>query len=154
MTRACCLLLVLLLFGCSGGLEGPRQSVDEPLPNRPRAELATDDDGGQRPVIAVEGGRLVDLEGRLNLVPAGRVTFFVVNRVEGAGVEEDGLDLSEAAVALWLRGRGSRRHLLPEATIGPVNAGVQEDWTVDLAPGDYLLSVTSGGTSEAVLLAR
>ena len=154
MTRAITLALALLLAGCPAALDGPRKPVDEPLPKLGRAEMSTDDDGGNRPVIRVEGGRLVELERSLNLVPTGPVTFFVVNRVEGAGVEQDGLDLSDGSVALWLRGRGSQRHVRPEFTIGPINAGVQEDWPVDLPPGDYLLSVTSGGDGEAILLAR
>ncbi len=148
------LVLALVLAGCTGGLEGPRQPVDEPLPRLSRDEMPVDPDGGTRPMILVVEGQLPELEGRLNLVEAGPITFFVANRVEGAGVEEDGLDLSQQSVALWLRGRGSRQHLLPQATIGPVNAGVQEDWTVELPPGDYLLSVTSGGEGEAILLAR
>lgn len=154
MIRATRLLLVLLLAGCGGGLEGPRQPVDDPLPKLPRTEVATDHDSGDRPVIRLEGGRLVNLEDKLNLVPAGPVTFLVINRVEGAGVEEDGMDLSQRSVALWLRGRGSQRHLRPEFTIGPINAGVQEDWPVDLPPGDYVLGVTSGGSGEVILLAR
>jgi hypothetical protein len=154
MKRAIVVVLVLLLAGCGEGFEGPRQAVDDPLPRLQRSEMATDDDGGNRPVIRIEGGELVELDRSLNLVPAGPVTFFVVNRVEGAGVEQDGLDLSERSVALWLRGRGGQRHLKPEFTIGPVNAGVQEDWQVDLPAGDYLLSVTSGGHGEAILLAR
>ena len=154
MTRAMAVLATLLLWGCSGGLAGPREPVDEALPRLTRTEMATDNDGGNRPVVLVENGRLPELEERLNLVPAGSMTLFVVNRVEGAGVEQDGLDLSAQSVALWLRGRGSQRHLRPEYTIGPVNSGVQEDWQVDLPPGDYVLSVTSGGAGEAILLAR
>jgi hypothetical protein len=75
-------------------------------------------------------------------------------RVEGARSDVDGLDLSQLAIALWLRGRGDARHRLPQHSIGPVNSGVQEDWAVDLPPGDYLLSVTLGGASEAVLRVR
>ena len=38
--------------------------------------------------------------------------------------------------------------------IGPVNAGVQEDWTVELAPGEYVLALTLGGDSEVLLSVR
>jgi hypothetical protein len=74
----------------------------------------------------------------------------VRNRVDGARVDVDGLDLSTQAIALWLRGRGRLRHLRPEHTIGLVNSGAQEDWHVDLPPGEYVLTVTSGGTPDAL----
>ena len=142
-------LLALGLAGC--GLTG-RQPIDEPLPNLPRRDLPPGDD--DKPTIRIENGELGPMEASLTLLPAGASTLLVVNVVEGAEVAEDGMDLTRQAVALWLRGRGSQRHLRPEFTIGPLNAGVQEDWYVDLPPGDYLLTVTSGGESEAIILVR
>jgi len=104
--------------------------------------------------IEVTGGELKGLEGRATRLQSGETRFNVVNRVPGARTDKPGLDLSERAIALWLRGRGDARHRLPQYSIGPVNAGVQEDWVVDLPPGDYLLSVTMGGVSEATLVVR
>ena len=104
--------------------------------------------------IEVTGGELKGLEGRATRLKSGETRFNVVNRVPGARTDKPGLDLSERAIALWLRGLGDARHRLPQYSIGPVNAGVQEDWFVDLPPGDYLLSVTMGGMSEATLIVR
>jgi len=147
------LLLGLLLAAwtpaCTPAPMGAPAPIDDPLPRGRGVELPQDEEG--RPTIVVENGALVDLPDQISVLPAGATTLLVRNVVEGAGVEVDGLDLSTRAIALWLRGRGSLRHLRPEHTIGPVNAGVQEDWNVDLPPGEYVLTVTSGGTGEAIL---
>ena len=146
------LLWSLLSAGC-GSLGGERSLVDPPIDSLEHRK-APRDDGIKRWVLRVSDGRLVELEGKVNELPAGRLIFNVINRVEGARTDVDGLDLSEQAIALWIRGRGSRRHFLPEYAIGPVNAGVQEDWTVELAPGEYVLAVTLGGDSEVLLSVR
>ncbi len=149
------LLLCLGLAACSqpGPVEssGPVDPVDDPLPQLPRADLETDEDG--RYVIRVQ--RLSEgLTERINILPSGSVTVLVINDVDEATVEQEGLDLTQGAVSLWLRGRGTQRHVLPQATIGPVNAGVMEDWNLDLPAGDYVLQVTAGGQGEAIVLAR
>jgi hypothetical protein len=146
------LLGLLLGLGCGAGTGGP-DPIASSLSGLPEQDFPMDAEP-QRRRIEVAEGRLVGLEGRVSRLRAGPVTFNVVNRVEGARSDVDGLDLSQLAIALWLRGRGDARHRLPQHSIGPVNSGVQEDWAVDLPPGDYLLSVTLGGASEAVLRVR
>jgi hypothetical protein len=141
-------LLAVLLVSCSPTPMGPADPMDEPLPDLPRVELPRDDE--DRPTIVIENGVLRDLPERLNLLVPGPTTLLVRNRVDGARVDVDGLDLSTQAIALWLRGRGRLRHLRPEHTIGLVNSGAQEDWHVDLPPGEYVLTVTSGGTPDAL----
>lgn len=136
------LLPLLLLLGCAPPAvdRTTRELIDEPLPELPILRDLPDHEG--RAVLRVVNGHLIDLEGQLVRLRPGPQEFLVVNEVEGASVEDHGRDLRHGAIALWLRGRGSSLHRLPQASRGPVNAGVQEDWTVDLPPGDYLLSET------------
>jgi len=125
--------------------------VDDPLPQLPRADLETDEEG--RYVIRVQ--RLSEgLAERLNILPTGAVTVLVINDIDEATVDQEGLDLTQGAVSLWLNGRGTQRPVLPQATIGPVNAGVMEDWNLDLSAGDYVLEVTAGAQGQAIVLAR
>ncbi|MCP4871193.1 MAG: hypothetical protein GY898_20990 [Proteobacteria bacterium] len=148
--RTALLLALALLAGCAAPAPmGTPDPIDDPLPNLDRVQLPQDEEG--RPMIVVENGVLRDLPNQISVLPPGSSTLLVRNVVEGAGVEVEGLDLSTQAIALWMRGRGSLRHLRPEHTIGPVNAGVQEDWNVDLPPGEYALTVTSGGTGDAII---
>lgn len=149
--RGLLLFGALLLAGCGGGGLSS-EPIDEPLPELPEVAIAADEDG--KPMIFVRDGRLSDLEGKLNLLPSGPTVLFVRNEVEGADALQEGVDVSQRAMALWLRGRGSLRHLRPEYTLGPVNAGVQEDWHVDLSPGEYLLTVTKGGDGEVFVVVR
>lgn len=151
MRTALLLLAMSAALGCGApGAMGTPAPIDEPLPAGARVELPLDEEG--RPMMVVENGVLQDLPDQVSRLPSGPSTLLVRNVVQGAGVEIEGLDLSTQAIALWMRGRGRLRHLLPEHTIGPVNAGVQEDWNVDLPPGEYVLTVTSGGTGEAIIL--
>ncbi len=139
------------LTACGGGAIS-KSPIDEPLPDLPEAPIALDEDG--KPRVIVRGGGFPDLEGRINVLPSGPTVLFVRNDVDGADALQEGVDVSEQAMALWLRGRGRLRHLRPEFTLGPVNAGVQEDWHVDLPPGEYLLSVTKGGDGEVLVVVR
>ena len=143
------MVLLVLIPACSAvGTDG--DSNTESLERQPFPE----DEGAGRWRLEVTAGKLVGLEGKLSELPSGRQIFNVVNKVEGARVDVDGMDLAEQAIAVWLRGTGSSRHFLPEYSIGPVNSGVQEDWEVELLPGEYTLSVTMGGASEAYLSVR
>lgn len=155
MTRALPFLLALCSL-CLGGCPGQTSSTPPIVPaldTLPKQAFPMDE-AADRWHLEVVDGRLPGLAGKRSELPAGSLTFNVVNRVEGARADIPGLDLSEQAIALWLRGRGPARHLLPQHSIGPVNAGVQEDWQVELPPGDYLLSVTMGGDAEATLSVR
>ncbi len=147
-------LLLILLLGCTQPVvdRSTRQMVDEPLPQLEILRELPEHEG--RTVLRVVNGHLVDLEGQIVRLRPGVQEFLVVNEVEGASVEEHGQDLRRGAVALWLRGRGSSQNRLPQAARGPVNAGVQEDWTVDLPPGDYLLSETLLNESTVLLSVR
>lgn len=138
--------------GC-GALSSSPEPIAPSLRGLPSQDFPVDAEPG-RYRIEVTGGELKSLEGRATNLQSGETRFNVVNRVPGARTDQPGLDLSEHAIALWLRGRGDARHRLPQYSIGPVNAGVQEDWVVDLPTGDYLLSVTMGGASEGTLIVR
>ena len=140
------LLLVLLLVlagGCVSDapprLDGSSGATSAPLPW---------DESNQRPGLEVVGGRFGGPAETALELPAGPSTVMIRNRVEGADVGHDGQDLSIHAVGLWLHGLGHRRPLLPQFQLGPVNAGVQEDWELDLKPGLYVLRLTQGGTGE------
>ncbi len=143
----------VLLVGCGGLPVGGDDPIAPSLAGLSEQEFPLDSEP-DRYRLEITDGKLTSLEGRATRLAAGPTRFNVVNRVEGARADVEGLDLSQHAIALWLRGRGAAVHLLPHHSIGPVNAGVQEDWLVELPPGDYVLSVTMGGVSEAVLLVR
>jgi len=143
----------VLLVGCGGLPVGGGDLIAPSVAGLGEQEFPADSEP-DRYRLEIKDGRLASLEGHVTRLAAGPTRFNVVNRVEGARADVEGLDLSQHAIALWLRGRGAAVHLLPHHSIGPVNAGVQEDWLVDLPPGDYVLSVTMGGVSEAVLLVR
>jgi hypothetical protein len=142
----------LLVAGC--GLDSGVQDPIVPSLSTLEEQVFPSEEEPGRYRLEVAGGSLVALEQRASRLPAGEITFNVVNQVEGARSDVDGLDLATGAVALWLRGRGATRHRLPQFSVGPVNSGVQEDWSVVLPAGDYLLSVTMGGDAEAVILVR
>jgi hypothetical protein len=145
--------LAVLLAGCGGLSSGGDDPIVSSLAGLSRQEFPLDSEPN-RYRLEVTDGTLTSLEGRVTRLAAGSTRFNVVNRVEGARVDVPGMDLSHDAIALWLRGRGAAVHLLPQHSIGPVNSGVQEDWLVELPPGDYVLSLTMGGVSEGVLLVR
>jgi hypothetical protein len=142
----------LLLVGCGLG-PGAQDPIVPSLGHLEEQVFPSEEEPG-RYRLEVSQGSLVDLEQRASRLPAGEVTFNVVNQVAGARSDVDGLDLANGAIALWLRGRGESRHWLPQFSVGPVNSGVQEDWSVLLPAGDYVLSVTLGGQSDAVVLVR
>jgi len=143
----------LVLAGCGGLPALGDDPIAPSLAGLSTQEFPLDSEPG-RYRLEITDGKITGLEGRVTRLAAGPIRFNVVNRVEGARTDVEGLDLSQHAIALWLRGRGAAVHLLPHHSIGPVNSGVQEDWLVELPPGDYVLSVTMGGVSEAVLLVR
>jgi hypothetical protein len=148
------LAAAVLLVGCGApGVDlATRQPVDPPLPSLPIQGDVPRQEG--RWVIRIVEGHLVDLEDRIALLPAGEHSFLVTNDVEGATVDEHGRDLRSDAVALWIRGRGSAVHRLPQAARGPINGGVQEDWDVVLEPGVYVIGETIGKASEGYLVVR
>lgn len=127
-----------LLAGCSTSVApwASVQPVDGGLPDLPLLENPrTHDDKFE---VRVLGRTLPHLAGHITQVDAGPRTLLVVyteaSESEGAA----------QPIALWLRGRGSSRHRLPQFSSGLVNPGNRQDWDVDLPPGDYLLSVTLG----------
>jgi len=145
-------LALLCVVGC-GGAGRDSDPIVSSIEGSVEQEFPQDEEPG-RFRIEVSSGHLPQLEEKASRLPAGPSVFNVVNKVDGARADVEGLDLSERAVALWIRGRGPARHRLPQFSIGPVNSGVQEDWPVELPPGDYLLSLTMGGNSEAIVVVR
>lgn len=142
-------LLLVGLVGCDGGFA---RSLD-PVPSRRAASLERTDDG--KLVVHVRDGELVGLEGKRLDLPPGRATFLVFFDAEGAP-ERQGEDPMGAAV--WLRGRGDRRHTLPSVISPFVGVGNSDDWTVGLKAGIYDLSLQLVGIeaepSEAVVVVR
>ncbi len=154
--KAAVLIGALLL--ASAGCDAPtvdlatRKPIDLPLPPLPIQDDVPRREGQW--VLRVIDGHLADLEGQVALLPAGEHTFMVTNEADGATVDDHGHDLRDEAVALWIRGRGSSVHRLPQAVRGPINGGVQEDWDVVLEPGVYVISETVGKQSEGYLVVR
>ena len=128
--RALLPAIAILLLGC--GEQRP-----EVIPPLPDSVTETPRDDG-RPLIRVVDGALPDLAGKRIELPAGRTTFLI--RHEG---EEPASD-EPPKTALWLRGRGEARHLLPSFGSRPLRIATMEDWSVDLPAGVYDLSVTLG----------
>lgn len=129
--RALLPAIAALLLGCG---EPPRAPVTPPLA-APTTEIPRDDG---RPLLRVVDGALPDLAGKRIELPAGRTTFLV--RHEGEDPQSD----DPPKTALWLRGRAEARHLLPSFGSRPLRIATMEDWSVDLTPGVYELSVTLG----------
>ncbi len=148
----CVAILFALLCACEAPTVdlSDRQPVDPPLPDLPIQDDVPRHEG--RWVIRVVNGHLPDLEDQVALLPAGEHRFMATNEVEGATVDEHGLDLRDGAVTLWIRGHGSALHRLPQAVRGPINSGVQEDWKVALEPGVYVISETMHKQSQGYLL--
>ncbi len=146
--------LLLLLLGCQAATVdlATRQPIDEPLPSLPVQDDLPRTEG--RWVLRLVDGKLADLDGHIGLLPAGDIEFLVLNEVEGATVDDHGRDLRDEALALWIRGHGSAYHRLPQAARGPINGGVQEDWSVTLAPGLYEISETIRQESSGYLRVR
>ena len=152
-----CLVALSLLLGCAQTLPswGGRNSIDPPLPNLPALEHPREEDG--KVEVRVINGRMPHLEGHITRLEPGPRTLLVVTGEDRARGESE----SDGAgpVALWLRGRGSQRALLPQFTSGRVNPGTRQDWSVDLKAGHYLLSITYGTDRdvtrpEAVIIVR
>jgi hypothetical protein len=135
-----CLLVFGLLIGCAG--DGVVRSLD-PLPRGGTTTLERTDDG--KPVLLVRQGTLPELRGEALQLPPGEATFLVFHDGEGSEPEEGE---EPARATLWIRGRGARRHTLPSAVSPAVEPGASDDWTVDLPPGTYDLSVTLGARGD------
>jgi len=129
--RALLPAITALLLGCGE----PSRLPATPPPTAPITEIPGDDG---RPLLRVVDGALPDLAGKRIELPAGRTTFLI--RHEG---EEPAAD-DPPKTALWLRGHGEARHLLPSFGSRPLRIATMEDWSVDLPAGVYDLSVTLG----------
>jgi len=143
-----CLVALSLLLGCAQTLPGwgGRNSIDPPLPNLPALEHPREEDG--KVEVRVINGRMPHLEGHITRLEPGPRTLLVVTGEDRAkGESEPG---GAGPVALWLRGRGAQRALLPQFTSGRVNPGTRQDWSVDLKAGHYLLSITYGADLDAL----
>lgn len=148
------LLLALLLTGCGAtplGSSFGQATVLPPLPDWPRVAFPRQDD---RPLVRVVGGRLADFHHAVADLPAGAHHLMVHNDVPGASVEEHGLDLTQEAASLWVHGRGPARDWLPQFAMGPINGGINDDWPVELPPGDYEIEQTLGGGSVGIWRVR
>jgi hypothetical protein len=132
-----------------------RVSLAPPLPTQSATPEVTQD--GQI-VLRITDGHLANLEGRRVDLPAAQTTFLVHHDGGGTGQEE--YDGEPPMAALWLRGRGEARHLLPSLGSSPLRIDTMEDWVIDLLPGMYDLSVTLGAAppghpaAAAVLVVR
>ena len=129
-------LLVVALVSLAGcGRLGP----DGAIGGTPRAPTRTEDG---EVLLRVVRGRLVGLKAPV-LLPPGPTRFLLHHDPDGDEIEEaEGQDPPVAAV--WIRGRGAARHLLPSSGTAPVRIDSQELWEVDLRPGIYELSLTAG----------
>jgi hypothetical protein len=126
----------LALIGCSAGGDGG--PVDEPLPDLPIVD-AEADENGHFPIDILDG--LIPVwPDRITRLPRGPADLLVRNRAQQAEDPD-----TQVAIALWLRGRGSRVHFLPQYSSRPLLAQTMEDWPIDLVPGTYDLSVSMGG---------
>lgn len=151
MTRWSLALLIFCGVGCA--MPGGVSSLD-PVPNLPPATLERTDDG--RLLFRIRQGELVGLEGRLLRVPPGEMTALVFYDEEDSETEAEDEEGPRRA-ALWLRGLGDRRHTLPSAISPNVGVGTSDDWSLQLRPGTYELSVSMGaspGSISGVVLVR
>ena len=151
------LLALCLLTGCSQPLPAwsGRKSIDPPLPALSRLEHPREEDG--KVEVRVMRGHMPHLENHITELKPGPRTLLVVTGEARAG--EDSSAEAFGPIALWLRGRGSQRALLPQFTSGRVNPGTRQDWEVNLEPGHYLLSITYGmdttaDAPEAIIVVR
>ncbi len=114
-------------------------SLEAPLPSERATPEVTD--AGQV-VLRILDGHLVGQEGRRLDLAAGSTTFLVHHDGEGAAEAQD--EAEPPVTAVWIRGRGEARHLLPSLGSPPLRIGTMEEWAVQLPPGVYELSVTLG----------
>ncbi len=157
MLRVALLLSFLATALC--GLPGCPPTDSAPIAAPLPTEVATPEvtQAGQV-VLRVTDGHLAGLEGRRIDLKATQTTFLVHHDGGGTGQEE--YDGEPPMAALWLRGRGEARHLLPSLGSPPLRIDTMEDWVVDLQPGTYDLSVTLGSVpagsvgAPAVLVVR
>ncbi len=128
-----------LLYAATGCDPTGRAIIAPALPTEIGAPEVTQ--AGQI-VLRVTDGHLAGLENRRVDLPATRTTFLVHHDGGGTGQEEYEGEVPMAA--LWLRGRGEARHLLPSIGSPPLRVDTMEDWVVDLRAGTYDLSLTLG----------
>ena len=147
-------IATLLVVSCSQPLSiwGGRDGIDADLPALPLLEHPREQDG--KIIIRVNDGTLPHLQDHITELSPGPRTLLIVtsDQSSAARAAEGG-----GAIALWLRGRGSQRARLPQFTSGRVNPATSQDWSVDLAPGQYVLSISypaSDSPAEAVLTVR
>ncbi len=135
--RSSALVLLLFAAACVGPLRdgGP---VDPEMPMLPVVDAAPDDNG-HFPIDIVDGV-MQEWPGRITRLPRGPSEILLRNGAEHP--TEEGV---YSAIALWIRGRGSRSHYLPEFASRPLFPQTMEDWSIDLKPGTYVLSVSLGG---------
>ncbi len=137
-------LVAVLLVGCPASL-GDGGPVDEPLPSLPVVDAATDDNG-HFPIDVVDGA-MATWPDRITRLPRGPSEILLRN-----GAEHPPEEGAYSAIALWIRGRGSRVAYLPQFSSRPLFPQTMEDWSVDLKPGTYELSVTLGGTGSSAIV--
>ena len=135
---AALVVLGVLLAGC----DGPRVRSLDPLPDLPAGEPERTDAGNR--VLTVRDGALVGLEGRWIQIPTRGAVFLIHH--DGGGQDVEG---EVPRAAFWARGRGARRHTLPQASSPVVNLDTTDEWRLKLAPGTYDVSLTlAGGVGE------
>lgn len=156
------ILAMGLVSGCSPPGTGASNSV--PVSGSGPLKIFPPDLDPERYSIVVRDGRFAEIEGAWLTLPQGEVVFNVQNRgtppADAAtptpylSAEQRAQSTDAVKLGLWLRGAGDARHLLPSFSTGPMYPEVQEDWRVELPPGDYELSITMGGRGSALLRVR
>ncbi len=166
--RSCVLTLgaSVLVLGLVGGCapEGTSASKSDPGPGLGVLKAFPPDLDPERYSIVVRDGRFEEIQGAWLTLPQGEVVFNVQHRgtppADAAtptpylSAEQKAQSTDAVKLGLWLRGAGDARHLLPSFSTGPMYPEVQEDWRVQLPPGDYELSITMGGRGSALLRVR
>ena len=166
--RSCALAIGLsaLAIGLVGGCApaGTSASNSSPRTGLGPLKVFPPDLDPERYSIVVREGRFEEIEGAWLALPQGEVVFNVQHRgtppADAAtptpylSAEQRAQSPAEVKLGLWIRGAGDARHLLPSFSTGPMYPEVQEDWRVELPPGDYELSITMGGRGSALLQVR
>lgn len=135
------IVLCALLCGL-GGCDSLGSPARAPAVPTERASPEVTDAG--QVVLRVADGHLSGLEGRRVDLPAGGTTFLVHH--DGGGAGDEDYEGEPPMTALWLRGRGESRHLLPSLGSPALRIDTMEDWAVQLPAGTYTLSVSLGTT--------
>lgn len=125
----------LVLAACA---VGPRPIVEAPP------------GGGGGPRLASRGAT-IELNAEGVVTPQGDAWIAAPS---GSATVHMAADDDPRPRVLWLRGRGPARDWLPQQVVTELRTGSQSDWSWDLPPGDYELSLVGGERRPVVLRVR